>query len=92
MGRIAAHDMAQHAPNLRTALSWHLQHNHYPPVPLSMLDTCEQAIAHAELDQWNVNVELPPGVTYKGSTVAPVWAVVEQHHLSDFITEENPDE
>lgn len=89
MGRLQASDMAHHAPNLRTALSWHLQHNHYPPVPLTMLDCCEQAIEFAEMDEWNVNVELPPGVSYKGADVAPVWAIVEQHHLGDFLTGED---
>ncbi len=66
-------------------IEFHLQHNHYPPVPSSMVPVCEAAIDNANADDWDAAVELPEGVTYKGSTTAPTWAIVEQHHLTAWI-------
>jgi len=69
----------------KTALAWHLSSNHYPPVPAVMIPVCEQAIALAADEEWHEQVELPEGVSYRGSSSAPVWAIVEQHHLADFV-------
>ena len=87
MGTIAATDMVAHA-DLETALRWHLQHNHYPPVPLSMLPACVEAIDLAVADEWDAEVSLPDGTEYRGRSVAPVWAVVEAHHLQPFVEQE----
>lgn len=84
MGRLAAHDVWTHADR-RTAVAWHLQHNHYPPVPATLLDTCLDAISLAADGEWDAECALPDGITYKGSGTAPVWAVVEQHHLATFV-------
>jgi hypothetical protein len=70
---------------LRTAISWHLQSNHFPPVPLSMVDPCLAAIA-----AWNEGtdddlIELPDGITWRGETSAPAWSVIEGHHLQSFL-------
>lgn len=69
----------------RVALAWHLSSNHYPPVPASMIPVCEQAIRLAADEEWDEQVELPEGISYRGSSTAPVWAIVEQHHLGDFV-------
>lgn len=71
--------------NTTTALEYHLAHNHYPPVPLTMVPACLAAIDLAVADEWDAEVTLPDGVAYKGSPVAPAWAVVEQHHLAHFV-------
>jgi hypothetical protein len=85
MGSQQAHEMAAYA-DLDTALSWHLTANHYPPVPLTMLPVCKEAII------WLNNggdsqqeFALPDGVTYHGVTNAPAWAIVEQHHLEAWL-------
>jgi hypothetical protein len=67
------------------ALEWHLAHNHYPPVPAVMLPVCREAIRCAADGYWDVLVDLPEGVSYRGEDHAPVWAVVEQHHLAPFV-------
>lgn len=69
----------------KTALAWHLSHNHYPPVPASMIPVCEAAIDLARDEDWKAEVELPEGVSYKGRATAPVWAIVESHHLGAFL-------
>lgn len=86
MGNLAATDMLNHT-DIDTALSWHLRSNHFPAVPLSMLEPCKEAIANAEDGDYDAEVELPEGVSYKGRTTAPTWAMVEQHHLNAFIQE-----
>ena len=75
--------------SLRTAVSWHLTSNHFPPVPDIMVEPCIEAIQNAEIGDWDTEISLPEGVGYKGLTVAPTWAMVEQHHLDSFINYED---
>lgn len=84
MGRLAATDMAAHA-SLDQALRWHLQCNHYPPVPTSMVGPCKRAIKNASRGDLKKRVRLPEGVTWRGEKLAPTWAIVEGHHLDAFI-------
>ena len=86
MGRLQAMEMAELA-DLDTALAWHLRSNHYPPVPLSMLQACKDAIELCNDDSPYDLVSLPEGVTYKGDTEAPAWVIVEQHHLDAWLNE-----
>lgn len=91
MGHMQAQEMAALA-DLDTALVWHLRSNHFPPVPLSMLDTCKRAIELANEGEYDLLMSLPDGVTYRGQMQAPVWAIVEQHHLDAFIDMEEDDD
>lgn len=84
MSTNSTHDVIAHA-NLVTAMRWHLAHNHYPPVPLTMLGVCLAAVELAAADEWDTEVHLPDGVTYRGAATAPVRALVEQHHLVPFV-------
>lgn len=72
---------------LDTALTWHLQSNHYPPVPVSMVPVCKRAIENANRGQWEARVRLPQGVRFQGQKLAPVHEVVRQHHLESFLEE-----
>jgi hypothetical protein len=84
MGNQLANDLADndYGLSLENSLAIHLRSNHYPPVPLSMVPVCIQAI-----DSYNENfsgdelIELPEGVSWKGKTSAPAWAIIESHHL-----------
>lgn len=67
------------------AIGWHLQHNHYPPVPESMVDPCIAALVAVADNESEQLVELPDPVTWRGRTSAPAWAIVEGHHLLPFI-------
>jgi hypothetical protein len=84
MGSMQAMEMAAHAPR-EVALRWHLESNHYPPVPLSMLPVCERAIQLAFEEEWHEQLDLPDDVTYRGFGRAPVAAIVESHHLQPFV-------
>jgi hypothetical protein len=89
MGALALRGVQETAPSIDDALAWHLQFNHYPPVPTSMVGACKRAIANANAGEGYKKVRLPDGVTYRGKRLAPTYAVIEQHHLQDFLT---PDE
>jgi hypothetical protein len=88
MGSITAMDLAENIDiTLEQAIGYHLQGNHYPPVPLSMVPVCIQALDFANEDLWDETVEMPDGISYKGLTAAPVWAIIEQHHLHAWLPE-----
>ena len=84
MGSLQAVEMAEML-SMEDAIAWHLQANHYPPVPLSMVEPCIEAIQNALAGDWWKPVELPNPVKYKGSTHAPTSAIIEQHHLSHWL-------
>jgi hypothetical protein len=89
MGSNLATDLAQNIDiSLEDAIAMHLRGNHYPPVPLSMVQPCIDAIDAAYEDNFNLEIEMPEGVSYKGKTTAPAWAIIEQHHLSAWLPEE----
>lgn len=67
------------------ALAWHLRSNHYPPIPLTMLEPCKEAIqAFLEGDYLRM-IAMPEGVSYRGSNFAPADAIVSQHHLDAWV-------
>jgi len=53
-----------------------------------MVAPCIEAIENANAGEWDKLVQLPEGVGYKGSTSAPTYAMVEQHHLESFLDQE----
>ncbi len=84
MGYLHAIEYA--AGDLDTGLTWHLQSNHYPPIPLTMLEPCKEAIQACNEENWYREIALPEGVLYKGQTTAPAWVIVDQHHLDAWIS------
>ncbi len=86
MGSVTAIGLADSVLDLETQLAYHLQGNHYPPVPLSMVQPCIDAINAAYDEDYDREIAMPQSVSYKGSNVAPAWAIIEQHHLDWFIT------
>lgn len=93
MGALGAMGMADSVSegyaSLSQAMTWHLRNNHYPPVPLEMVDVCIEVIKHVNAEQhdtdWDMTVPLPEGVLWRHQTEAPLWAIVEAHHLEAFI-------
>lgn len=84
MGTLAASEMAEYT-TLRVALSWHLQSNHYPPVPQSMVPVCLSAIDAINEGEFYRSIDLPEGISWRGQSDAPAWAIVDGHHLEPFI-------
>lgn len=83
-GYASAVGMAAALP-LRTALKWHLQSNHFPPVPSVMVPVAERAVLAARGDDWAKLLRLPDGVRYRGNVKASVADIVESFHLDAFV-------
>lgn len=80
MGSLQAQEMAT-LTDLDTALAWHLRSNHYPPIPLTMVEPCKQAIDAYWEDDLDKEIDLPEGVFYRGEPTAPARAIIVNHHL-----------
>jgi hypothetical protein len=87
MGSVTALGIQDSVLDLETQLAYHLQGNHYPPVPLSMVQPCIDAIDAYYDEDYSKLIEMPEGVSYKGNTHAPAWAIIEQHHLEFWLPE-----
>lgn len=90
MGSTQAREMAGML-SLDDALAWHLRSNHYPPIPLSMVEPCKQAIDAYWEDDLDREIQMPEGVFYRGETKAPARAIIIQHHLEAWCEEEYED-
>lgn len=91
MGRLQAEAMAEASIGLEQQLEWHLTSNHYPPVPGIMIPVCIEAIDNANEGEWDKLITLPESVSWKGLTEAPTYAIVEGHHLENWIIESELD-
>jgi hypothetical protein len=84
MGATTAQELAT-ILDLESSIAMHLQANHYPPVPTSMVQPCIDAIDAYHDEDYNRMIELPEGVTWRGMTTAPASAMVEAHHLDAWL-------
>ena len=90
MGSTFARDLAtMDGLSMQAAVEIHLTSNFYPPVPSSMAPICIQAINNYMSGYHNEPVELPKGITWKGDTIAPSWAIIEQHRLYPWIEDDS---
>jgi hypothetical protein len=88
MGSNTAIDLAENLDlSLEQQIGYHLQGNHYPPVPLSMVQPCIDAIDAFYDEEYNRFIPMPEGVFYKGMSHAPAHAIIEQHHLNSWLPE-----
>jgi hypothetical protein len=82
MGKQTAEALTEMDMGLEAQLLTHLRCNHYPPVPSYMVAVAKQAIEiYNETQQGNQLIELPNGVTYRGSKSVSVFGVIEAFHL-----------
>jgi len=82
MGALHAMEMANAKEiTIEQQLAWHLQSNHYPPVPTSMVTPCAEAIECYWSDELDKEIDLPEGVLYRGKTTAPAREIIINHHL-----------
>jgi hypothetical protein len=85
MGSITAHELAENVIDIRQSIAIQLQSNHYPPVPLTMVEPCIEAIYACSDEDYDKKITLPEGVKWRGSTTAPARAIVESHHLEPWL-------
>ena len=85
MGKVFAEELSDMDMDLKQQLGYHLRANHYPPVPLTMVEPCIQAIEAYNEGAYHREIELPEGVSWRGKTTAPVYAMIEAHHLEAWL-------
>jgi len=71
--------------DLETQIGYHLRGNHYPPVPLSMVEPCIDAIDAYHDEDYQRLITLPAPITWRGKDTAPASAIVEAHHLDAWL-------
>lgn len=82
MGKHTAEALTETETGLETQLLIHLRNNHYPPVPSYMVAVAKKAIEiYNETQKGDELIELPNGVTYRGSETVSVFGVIKAFHL-----------
>lgn len=87
MGHLFGLALTEGDLSLEAQLSIHLQTNHYPPVPQSMVPVCIRAIECYWEDDSDLRIDLPEGITWRGQDCAPAWAIIEGHHLDPWTSD-----
>lgn len=98
MGSMTAIDIATTDLSMKQQLEWHLQGNHYPPVPTEMVEACLDAIDAYWEDDLDRHVDLPIAgldrngdpfqITWRGETWAPAREIIINHHLDAWCSED----
>jgi hypothetical protein len=68
--------------DLDTSLTYHLRHNHYPPVSADFIETAKTAIDLANCGQWDDEITMPNGITLTVSRI------IEGLHLDFYLDDE----
>jgi hypothetical protein len=87
MGSNLAYDLASDelGLNLERGLAIHLQSNHYPPVPVAMVQPCIDAIDAYYEEDYSRLIDLPKDISWRGQSSAPASAIVDAHHLDAWL-------
>jgi len=88
MGNNMSQDLAENVIDIRQSIAIQLRSNHYPPVPLTMVEPCIEAIYECSDEDYDKKITLPEGVLWKNKPTAPAWAIVEGHHLEPWLNNE----
>ena len=71
--------------DIETQIGIHLRANHYPPVPVEMVEPCIAAIDAYYDEDYQRLIDLPDPITWRDKTQAPASAIVEAHHLDAWL-------
>jgi hypothetical protein len=74
--------------SLEAGLAYHLQANHYPPVPVAMVQPCIDAIDAYYEEDYQRMIDLPGGISWRGQYSCPASAIVEAHHLDAWLPQD----
>ncbi len=86
MGHTTALALAEDL-SLEAGLAYHLQANHYPPVPVAMVQPCIDAIDAFYDEEYSREINLPEGILWRNQTSCPASAIVDAHHLEAWLPE-----
>jgi hypothetical protein len=85
MGNTFAADLSTMDLSLSDSIRIHLTSNHYPPVPSSMVEPCIEAIDAYNDEDYRREIDLPQGVLWRGQVTAPADAIIDAHHLHNWL-------
>ena len=92
MGYGTTYDLVESVVDINQSIAIHLTSNHYPPVPISMVQPCIDAIYACDEEEYDKLIELPEGVMWRGQSSAPAHAIVEGHHLQAWLYSEGDEQ
>ena len=78
MQAVGMADAVRHGTPLAAALEYHLQHNHFPPLPNEAIGIAREAIKRCAAGEPNAEVGTPRGLH-------PAWRIVQAWHLEPFV-------
>lgn len=91
MGNALSQDLAANVIDIRQSIAIQLRSNHYPPVPLTMVEPCIEAIYAVSEGDTHKSIQLPEGISWRGYPTAPAYAIVEGHHLGAWCSYDDTD-
>lgn len=89
MGYLSALGIRDTDSTLEQQVAWHFQSNCYPPVPSLMIPFAVKAINYANDGEWDLAVECPSGVSWRGQEQVAVHNIIDQLHLEAFVDTED---
>lgn len=93
MGNNFASDLAESDISLENSITIQLRNNHYPPVPYEMVPVCMEAIIACQEGNSHHEIDMPIidgfQVRWRDQITAPAWAIVEGHHLSHWVDDDD---
>ena len=74
--------------SLEIAIQWHLEHNHFPGLPVLLVPTCIAAIEAANMGEWDSIVSMPDEILFRGAGSAQAFQIIESCHLDAFVDDD----
>jgi hypothetical protein len=75
--------------SIEMQIEWHLLGTENPPAPKAMVKPCIAAIMSYNAGDRIKLIALPEGITYQGKPEIPAVALINAHHLEDWLVEED---
>ena len=93
MGRNFATDLSNETSlSLEQQVAIHFSSNCYPPVPQFMVAVAVEAINACNDEQYDLEIELPAGVTFRNSSTVTAINAVDNLRLEAWITNDESEE
>ncbi len=87
MGSQSTQGMIEMGGVSEQVMEWHLQSNHFPPVPVQMVPFAMSAVEAINEEDSDRTVHLPEGVEFRGGrTELAAWEAADALHLWDFVS------
>lgn len=88
MGLFSAMGVAESDTPIEMQIRWHLTSNHYPPLPVELVEPCIEAINawnNRDIDLLEKKITLPEGIQFKNQNYIYATELIESLHLEAWI-------